>query len=207
MTKKTETSRQNGYIAYSIGQFLLHTQGDNNKQKRIKSIHFDSNLLNTEIQTGYLFSLAVHESYKDTHKIEKAINVIKHQLLPKLANEAPTVRDEVFIMLKQLQALKRYASGDTELALSQLEKIAMREDTSYREHGVLMIVKPSHELRGDILMEQHRYGEALIEYKTELLHNPYRRLSVEGLLKAAQRTGNKVEINYALSMLANQFHN
>lgn len=201
ISHKQASVKRDKYLGYVIGQFLLHTQQDPKLQQRVKAIKINTKHFNAETKVGYLFSVAVCDGYKNSAEIDKAINIIQTTILPQLKKEAPTVRDEVGIIFKQLNAIKLYATGKANEAIELLGQVAKEEDDSYREHGVPMVVKPTHELLGDLLVAQNRYGEALLEYKKELLHNPLRRLSVEGLMLSATKIENDIERQYAALML------
>lgn len=201
ISHKQVSVKRDKYLGYVIGQFLLHTQQDPKLSKSVEAIPINTKHFNAETKAGYLFSMAVRNGYTNIIEIDKAIDHIQKTILPQIKNQAPTVRDEVAIIFKQLNALKIYATGKPNEAIELLGKVAKEEDNSYREHGVPMVVKPTHELLGDLLMAENRYGEALLEYKKELLHNSLRRLSVEGLMLAATKTGNDIERQYAALML------
>ena len=100
-------------------------------------------------------------------------------------------------MTEQLVALAEYHDGDTETAISLLRKTARREEVSFIEHGIPLIIKPTHELLSDILYENKRYGEALRHYKLAAFFNRGRRLSVEGVLKSAQLSNDEEEVQHA----------
>jgi cytochrome c-type biogenesis protein CcmH/NrfG len=58
-------------------------------------------------------------------------------------------------------------------------------------YGPPDIVKPSHELLGEVLLELNRPVEAKQEFELAMKRAPNRSLSLMGLAKAAEQSGDK----------------
>lgn len=157
---------------------------------------FDISQVNAENQTAYLFVQAWHAFESGNRdKAHELIDRIEKEV--SIEGQAPTVVDEVAIMKEQLVALAAYHDGHIETVISLLRQTARREDVSFIEHGIPLIIKPTHELLGDVLFENKRYGEALRHYKLAAFFNRGRRLSVEGALKSARLSNDEEEVQHA----------
>jgi hypothetical protein len=200
MHGKSQSKFRNNYLSHSVSQYLLHSQGNKRLQQSVLSLNFDEELLDDEYKTGFLFAKAVRKGYHQKKSINDAIVKVQ-SIMPCINNLGPSAKAEVNIMFKQLKALRLYAHGKSQPAFDALRCVSVEEDTAFREHGVPLIVKPSHELLADLLYEQALYGQALIEYKKELIQNPNKRLSLEGLKRSANKTQQTNDAEYAKNLL------
>jgi tetratricopeptide (TPR) repeat protein len=89
------------------------------------------------------------------------------------------------VMEQILEAAIDFASGDRESALKKVVAAAEAEDKLIFEYGPPAIVKPAWEAAGELLMEAGRKKEAADAFQRVLKRYPNRRLSNEGLRKAA----------------------
>ena len=194
--ESAQSSRRDYYLAHVIADFILQSPEDTPHRQELIDMDFDISQTNAENQTAYLFAQAWHAFESgNSSKAHEMIDRIEKEV--SIEGQAPSVVDEVAIMTEQLLALAEYHDGDTETAISLLRKTAQREDVSFIEHGIPLIIKPTHELLGDVLFENKRYGEALRHYKLAAFFNRGRRLSVEGVLKSAQLSNDEEEVQHA----------
>ncbi|MFT5139937.1 MAG: tetratricopeptide (TPR) repeat protein [Lysobacterales bacterium] len=200
MLESKQSGRRDYYLTHVIADFILQSPKDTPHRQTLIDMPFDVSQVNAENKTGYLFVQAWDAFNKgDKNKAHKMIERIDKDV--SVEGQARSVVDEVAIMKAQLNALSDYYGGNTERALASLRKTAQDEENSFIEHGVPLIIKPTHELLGDILLDMERYGEALRYYKLSALFHRGRRLSVQGVLKAAQLTGDDEEIQHATMRL------
>ncbi|MDX1631868.1 MAG: tetratricopeptide repeat protein, partial [Thermoanaerobaculia bacterium] len=96
---------------------------------------------------------------------------------------------EIEVLERELQALLALAEGRSEAAVSLLEEATEMEESRPLEYGPPDIVKPSHELLGEILLELGRPGLAKEKFETALERAPRRALSLAGLARAAAASG------------------
>ena len=127
--------------------------------------------------------------------------------LAELGRVQPTVRDSLVretmaVLHRQLEGLLRQASGDAEGALAMLREAARREDALPVDFGPPTIVKPSHELLGDVLLAINRPAEAQQEYAHALRSAPGRARSLIGLVRAAAAAGDRAAAESAWRTLA-----
>ena len=74
------------------------------------------------------------------------------------------------------------------------------------DFGPPTILKPSHELFGEMLMEIGRPKEAQAEFRRALSAAPKRARSLLGLLRASVATGDKASASEAYSALSAIWH-
>jgi tetratricopeptide (TPR) repeat protein len=110
------------------------------------------------------------------------------------------------ILRNQLQAMLYMQSGATEKALDLLHETTALEDGLPMEYGPPDVVKPSHELLGEMLLELGRYDEAQREFQRALALAPKRALSLAGLQRAASAAGDEKTAMRAQGMLAEVWH-
>lgn len=119
-------------------------------------------------------------------------------LLARIAKEAesapapsgnPLVNQAPVVMHLELQALQNLSGGNSTEAVELLKRATALEDRMPMEFGPPAIVKPSHELLGDVLLHLGRAPEAKIAYARALQLAPRRARSLLGLARAAERAG------------------
>ncbi len=89
----------------------------------------------------------------------------------------------------ELEAMLTYDAGQVDQALLAARKATRLEDGLPLEFGPPDIVKPSHELMGELLLALNRPTEASREFQAALLLAPKRARSLLGLSVAADRAG------------------
>ena len=90
------------------------------------------------------------------------------------------------ILIEQLRALLAGAEGKGEEAVSELKRIAAKEDAMSVEFGPPAVYKPTDELLGELLLELHRSSEARAAFQVALARAPGRRSVVQALGRADQ---------------------
>ena len=94
-------------------------------------------------------------------------------------------RDQRLVILtEQLRALLTAAEGKGEEAVSELKRIAAKEDAMSVEFGPPAVYKPTDELLGELLVELHRSSEARDAFQVALARAPGRRSVVQALGRA-----------------------
>ncbi|MEK6768601.1 MAG: tetratricopeptide repeat protein [Gemmatimonadota bacterium] len=110
------------------------------------------------------------------------------------------------ILEQELQAQLRVGAGATEEALALLRDATALEDGMPFEFGPPVVVKPAHEMLGEILLEIGRPREAEAEFQRALALAPKRALSLRGLARAAAAAGDTATAARASSMLREVWH-
>ncbi|HVH68518.1 MAG TPA: hypothetical protein VM716_11660 [Gemmatimonadales bacterium] len=93
------------------------------------------------------------------------------------------------ILDRELRAAARQAAGATDGAVALMREAAALEDSMPLEFGPPGVVKPSHELLGELLLRANRPREAQVEFARSLRLAPKRALSLLGLARAAAAAG------------------
>jgi hypothetical protein len=106
------------------------------------------------------------------------------------------------IMKKELEALLASLGGDRDRGLALAREAAAAEDAMSFEFGPPSVVKPAHELLGEMLLNAGGAGEARAEYERSLAHAPERALSLLGLARAASKAGDRAAGEDAYRRLA-----
>ena len=89
----------------------------------------------------------------------------------------------------ELQALLAYTGGNRDEGLRLAAEAAVAEDAMSFEFGPPVVVKPAHELSGDLLLAAGKPADARREFETSLSHDPGRALSLLGLARAQAAAG------------------
>jgi tetratricopeptide (TPR) repeat protein len=95
----------------------------------------------------------------------------------------PRREQRLAILTEQLRALLAGAEGKGEEAVTELKRIAAKEDSMSVEFGPPAIYKPTNELLGDLLLELHRSAEARDAFQLALGRAPGRRSVVQALAR------------------------
>ena len=106
------------------------------------------------------------------------------------------------VLQKSLLALIELDRGKTDAALALLEQAAVTEESLPMEFGPPIIVKPSHELFGEVLLQLGRSDDAIVQFEKALARAPRRSLSLAGLARAAKAGGNNVVLARACEDLS-----
>jgi tetratricopeptide (TPR) repeat protein len=112
----------------------------------------------------------------------------------------------VEVMAAQLQALILLHKEKSTDAIKLLQQAAAAEDRMTFEFGPPVIVKPAHELLGEILLGQNRPKEAVDEFAASLRRTPNRLLSLVGLKRAALQAGDQAKAQEAQATLRKILH-
>jgi tetratricopeptide (TPR) repeat protein len=110
------------------------------------------------------------------------------------------------VMQDSLLALIALEEGQTETALALLDKATSAEGDLPMEFGPPIIVKPSHELYGEVLLKLGRPLEARDMFQQALARAPRRSLALAGLARAARELGDLPGASSACAELASIYN-
>ena len=105
------------------------------------------------------------------------------------------------VLAHTLRAVEEMAGGRSSSAIAELEAATALEDSLPLDYGPPPIVKPSHELYGEVLLTLGRTRQAREQFAASLLRAPRRRLSLAGLATAARAEGDAVAADAACADL------
>jgi tetratricopeptide (TPR) repeat protein len=110
-----------------------------------------------------------------------------HRLRRQLAEGGEVYRArEAEILEIEVTAAGLAAKGNYDEAVAQMRKATSLEEEMSPPSGPPELIKPSHELLGDILLRAGKPEEAAREFKTALLRQPNRARSLLGSARAAR---------------------
>ncbi len=110
------------------------------------------------------------------------------------------------VLSRELEAMLALRAGDTTAALTHLDRATSIEDALPAEYGPPVIVKPSHELLGEVLLQLGRFSHAQRAFERALALAPMRARSLVGLAHAAARNGDDKAAARAHTMLKEIWH-
>ena len=102
--------------------------------------------------------------------------------IPFAANMAPLLE----IQALEIEAAASASRGQIDEAIATMRRATTREEAMPVPPGPPPLIKPSHELLGEILLQAGRHEEAARAFATSLFRHPGRAQSVEGAAQAAQ---------------------
>jgi len=105
------------------------------------------------------------------------------------------------VLQKSLQALIEAEGGNIDEALALFEEATAAEAAMPLDFGPPIIVKPSHELYGEVLLNLDRPGDAKVQFNKALERAPRRSLALAGLARAAQAIEDTTTLAKACSEL------
>jgi tetratricopeptide (TPR) repeat protein len=91
------------------------------------------------------------------------------------------------ILTRELEAALLVAEGKREQAVALLRQAAATEDSLPARYGPPDVIKPTHELLGEVLLELKQPAAARVEFERALELAPQRALSLAGLARATTR--------------------
>jgi tetratricopeptide (TPR) repeat protein len=90
-------------------------------------------------------------------------------------------------------------------AIELMKKATALEEGTGSPSGPPALIKPSHELFGEILLQAGRPAEAAEQFRTALLRQPNRARSLLGIARAAAKSGKQGEAAAAYNKLLSQW--
>ncbi len=110
--------------------------------------------------------------------------------------------DSVRIMQHEVEALAARLAGDLEGALEHAARATEIEETQDPPSGPTYPMKPSHELRGELLLAAGKTEKARAQFEMSLTRTPNRTASLLGLARAATALGDTEAADRAWATLA-----
>ena len=134
---------------------------------------------------------------------------VAHRVHPGLASPVPEPSTQstepvtAQIWKLQIAALKHLINGDHSQALRMLDQATALEESLPPPSGPPDLIKPTHELYGEILLGIDRPKEAQEQFERSLLWHPNRARSLLGLARAAAQLGHIQATRQAYSNFLN----
>ena len=111
------------------------------------------------------------------------------------------------LMIRQLEieALNASMKKDHAKAIDLMTKATTLEEMTSPPYGPPHLIKPTHELLGEILLRAGKPAEAAAQFKIALLRQPNRARSLLGAARAAAQSGNQAAAAVAYTALLEQW--
>jgi tetratricopeptide (TPR) repeat protein len=112
------------------------------------------------------------------------------------------------LMIRQLgiEALNASMKKDHAKAIELMKKATALEEETSAPYGPPHLIKPTHELFGEILLRAQKPAEAAAQFKIALQRQPNRARSLLGAARAAAQSGNQAAAAAAYSALLEQWN-
>jgi len=118
---------------------------------------------------------------------------------------APGRASTLTIRQLEIEALSASMKKDYAKAIELMKKATALEEETSAPYGPPHLVKPTHELFGEILLRAGKPAEAAAQFKISLLRQPNRARSLLGAARAAAQGGNQAAASSFYSALLEQW--
>lgn len=127
--------------------------------------------------------------------------VLQKMPKPEVLSKLPPQQKAAIVMQQELAAVIQFAEGHKEQAVETLVRATKIEENMSFMFGPPRIVKPSHELLGEMYLELGNYDDARKMFEAAMKRAPRRALSLKGLAKALEAAGEVARANETKEML------
>ena len=118
---------------------------------------------------------------------------------------APGRASNLMIRQLEIEALSASMKKDHAKAIELMKKATALEEETSAPYGPPHLIKPTHELFGEILLRAAKPAEAAAQFKIALLRQPNRARSLLGAARAAAQSGDQAGAAAAYSALLEQW--
>jgi tetratricopeptide (TPR) repeat protein len=118
----------------------------------------------------------------------------------------PLVHSPVSIGELEVAAVDAAHKGHYDQAIEFMKRAISLEEQMAPPSGPPSLIKPTHELFGEILLRAGKPNEAAEQFRIALLRQPNRARSLLGLARAATQGGDRIAAATAYSKLLQQWH-
>jgi tetratricopeptide (TPR) repeat protein len=213
--KKEATARTTWHLVAERGHFLIET---NDWEHDVAYWDIDTDEYGLKIKATNEFVMGLKAAKSKSveeaeHHFINLITIINENINPDserdleawLENQdinTPTP-DEMaaLIMEKELEAMIFYLGRSGDLAEKAMQVATRAEENTPFMFGPPAVMKPSHELYGEMLLEWRRPSEAKYEFQKSLERVPNRTRSLIGLAKSSKLANDLVTEKAALNKL------
>ncbi|MCL7423433.1 MAG: hypothetical protein M8364_21305 [Methylobacter sp.] len=141
--------------------------------------------------------------------VQNSIDALQAMERPAVSEELPGVGlplpKVLAIQRLEIAAVASAAKGELDEAIQSMEKATAMEDSVPPLPGPPPLIKPTHELFGEILLQAERPAEAEKQFRTALLRQTSRARSLLGAARAATRQGEREDAGDKYARLLRQW--
>ncbi len=194
--------RSRAYLAQMQSDFLVNT---GRWDDTAAGFEIDVSGLGPATASNNLFAAGLAALHRgDRTRAEAILNRLADQSSE--AGAYPPDLQAARVLELEMQALIALEDGKAEQALAQIGQATAIESEMPFEFGPPFIVKPSQELKGEILLELGRAAEAQAAFHVVLKRTPRRTAALLGLARAAERAGDRATAQDTYSTLRAIWH-
>ena len=207
-TKKEETARTKFHLTSMRAAFLVET---NQWQHEVGDIKIRSSTMNIRLATTDQFILGMKSvrngdiniaknalieigkiiKYKSNDKLDRNLTQCLRDKINKVRELPPPHVIAAMVMEKELEAIILFEEDGKDEALMIMELATEGEDNMAFMFGPPVIVKPSHELYGEMLLAANLPKKAREQFEKALERAPNRTLSLIGLARSAHQSNDE----------------
>lgn len=204
--KMNDSRAQRSYLIEMRGDYVVGAEVWDSPALRWR-IEIKDLTPSTRAEDAFIQALAAHKR-GDDRDMERSLAEVYRQAGSAMRTKGLDSADRLVPQileaeLRGLLALRVTAVGP---ALHHLWNAAKLEDAMPFEFGPPAVVKPAHELLGEVLLSLARYAEAQREFERALELTPKRALSLRGLIRAAEGAKDTATANAARRTLEQIWH-
>jgi len=142
-----------------------------------------------------LFAIGMSAVYLgDAARAQAAIDQLRAASGP---SQAPELREQTDVMLREMEALDTFASGKHAEAFAMMDRAVALQAKMPKPIGRPFPVKGADELYGELLLQANRAKEAVVWFERALARTPNRSRAVLGLARAHRNSGDTVKARAA----------
>jgi hypothetical protein len=105
----------------------------------------------------------------------------------------------------EITAAASAAQGNLDAAITTMQNAVALEETMPPPQGPPLVMKPAHELLGEILLQAQRPADAAQQFATALYRHPNRARALLGAARAAAQRGARAQAVDAYTQLLQQW--
>ena len=105
----------------------------------------------------------------------------------------------------EIAAAASAAQGNLDTAITTMQNAVTLEETMPLPQGPPLVIKPAHELLGEILLQAQRPADAAQQFATALYRHPNRARALLGAARAAAQRGERAQAVDAYTQLLTQW--
>jgi tetratricopeptide (TPR) repeat protein len=144
---------------------------------------------------------------KGSNDADAAIAVLRALAGPVAEGYAAQPKKMLEIRQKEIAALAAASKGNYDEAIAAMKQATALEEDLAPPSGPPGLIKPSHELFGEILLKANRPKEASAEFATALQRQPNRARSLLGAARSAAKAGDLKAASEFYSKFSRQWQN
>jgi hypothetical protein len=110
----------------------------------------------------------------------------------------------VEIQALEIAAAVSAAQGNFDTAMSTMQNAIALEEAMPPPQGPPLVIKPAHELLGEILLQAQRLADAEQQFATALYRHPHRARALLGAARTAAQRGDQASAVHAYTQLLQQ---